>query len=144
MLKQAGIEAIEKNITHYTPVPGLQEVREAICVKFKRDNGLDFAPSQIVVSNGAKQSITNVVLRLLMGEEVILPAPYWVSYADMAAFAGGTSKVLPTSIENDFKIQPDELEAAINDKTRLRIYSSPCNPSGSVTRGKRLWPWRKC
>lgn len=133
VLKQAGIEAIEKNITHYTPVPGLQDVREAICAKFKRDNGLDFAPSQIVVSNGAKQSITNVVLTLVdPGEEVILPAPYWVSYADMVAFAGGTSKVLPTSIENDFKIQPDELEAAINDKTRLLIYSSPCNPSGSV------------
>ena len=133
VLKQAGIEAIEKNITHYTPVPGLQDVREAICAKFKRDNGLDFTPSQIVVSNGAKQSITNVVLTLVdPGEEVILPAPYWVSYADMVAFAGGTSKILPTSIENDFKIQPDELEAAINDKTRLLIYSSPCNPSGSV------------
>ena len=133
VLKQAGIDAIEKNITHYTPVPGLQDVREAICAKFKRDNGLDFTPSQIVVSNGAKQSITNVVLTLVdPGEEVILPAPYWVSYADMVAFAGGTSKVLPTSIENDFKIQPDDLEAAINDKTRLLIYSSPCNPSGSV------------
>ena len=133
VLKQAGIEAIEKNITHYTPVPGLQDVREAICAKFKRDNRLDFTPSQIVVSNGAKQSITNVVLTLVdPGEEVILPAPYWVSYADMVAFAGGTSKILPTSIENDFKIQPDELEAAINDKTRLLIYSSPCNPSGSV------------
>ncbi|RPG82660.1 MAG: pyridoxal phosphate-dependent aminotransferase [Crocinitomicaceae bacterium TMED209] len=133
VLKQAGMEAIENNITHYTPVPGLQDVREAICAKFKRDNGLDFTPSQIVVSNGAKQSITNVVLTLVdPGEEVILPAPYWVSYADMVAFAGGTSKILPTSIENDFKIQPDELKAAINDKTRLLIYSSPCNPSGSV------------
>ena len=133
VLKQAGIGAIEKNITHYTPVPGLQDVREAICSKFKRDNGLDFAPSQIVVSNGAKQSITNVVLTLVdPGEEVILPAPYWVSYADMVAFAGGMSKVLPTKIEDDFKIQPNELEAAINEKTRLLIYSSPCNPSGSV------------
>ncbi|MBN30513.1 MAG: aspartate aminotransferase [Crocinitomicaceae bacterium] len=133
VLKQAGIGAIEKNITHYTPVPGLQDVREAICSKFKRDNGLDFTPSQIVVSNGAKQSITNVVLTLVdPGEEVILPAPYWVSYADMVAFAGGMSKVLPTKIEDDFKIQPNELEAAINEKTRLLIYSSPCNPSGSV------------
>ena len=133
LIKDAGIEAIKNNITHYTPVPGLLDVREAISAKFKRDNGLDYAPSQIVVSNGAKQSITNVVLSLVdPGEEVILPAPYWVSYADMVAFAGGTHRVLPTSIEHDFKIQPDELEAAITEKTRLLIYSSPCNPSGSV------------
>jgi len=133
LIKDAGIEAIKNNITHYTPVPGLTDVREAISAKFKRDNGLDYAPSQIVVSNGAKQSITNVVLSLVdPGEEVILPAPYWVSYADMVAFAGGTHRVLPTSIEHDFKIQPDELEAAITEKTRLLIYSSPCNPSGSV------------
>jgi len=133
VLKDAGIDAIRKNITHYTPVPGLLDVREAISAKFKRDNGLDYAPNQIVVSNGAKQSITNVVLSLVdPGEEVILPAPYWVSYADMVAFAGGKHRVLPTSIEHDFKIQPDELEAAITEKTRLLIYSSPCNPSGSV------------
>jgi aspartate aminotransferase len=133
ILKDAGIQAIKDNITHYTPVPGILDVREAISMKFKRDNGLDYAPDQIVVSNGAKQSITNVVLSLIdPGEEVILPAPYWVSYADMVALAGGTSKVLATSIEHDFKIQPDALEAAINDKTRLLIYSSPCNPSGSV------------
>ena len=87
LIKDAGIEAIKNNITHYTPVPGLPDVREAISAKFKRDNGLDYAPSQIVVSNGAKQSITNVVLSLVdPGEEVILPAPYWVSYADMVAF----------------------------------------------------------
>jgi aspartate aminotransferase len=133
VLKAAGIKAIEENITHYTPVPGILDVREAISQKFKRDNGLDYAPDQIVVSNGAKQSITNVVLSLVdPGEEVILPAPYWVSYADMVALAGGTSKVLATSIEHDFKIQPEALEVAITDKTRLLIYSSPCNPSGSV------------
>ena len=133
VLKAAGIKAIEENITHYTPVPGILDVREAISQKFKRDNGLDYAPDQIVVSNGAKQSITNVVLSLVdPGEEVILPAPYWVSYADMVALAGGTSKVLATSIKDDFKIQPEALEAAITDKTRLLIYSSPCNPSGSV------------
>ena len=133
VLKAAGIKAIEENITHYTPVPGILDVREAISQKFKRDNGLNYAPDQIVVSNGAKQSITNVVLSLVdPGEEVILPAPYWVSYADMVALAGGTSKVLATSIEHDFKIQPEALEAAITDKTRLLIYSSPCNPSGSV------------
>lgn len=133
LLKQAGIQAIEQNITHYTPVPGLQDVREAIAAKFKRDNNLPYTADQIVVSNGAKQSITNVVLSLVdPGEEVILPAPYWVSYADMVALAGGTSVVLPTRIEEDFKIQPEALEAAITPQTRLLIYSSPCNPSGSV------------
>lgn len=132
-MKAAGIEAIEQNITHYTPVPGLADVREAIARKFLRDNGLAYSADQIVVSNGAKQSITNVVLSLVdPGEEVILPAPYWVSYADMVAFAGGTAVVLPTRIDEDFKIQPEALEAAITDKTRLLIYSSPCNPSGSV------------
>jgi len=109
-LKAAGIKAIQDNITHYTPVPGLADVREAICAKFKRDNGLHYTPDQIVVSNGAKQSITNVVLSLVdPGEEVILPAPYWVSYSDMVALAGGTSKILPTRIEDDFKIQPAAL-----------------------------------
>lgn len=132
-MKEAGIQAIENNITHYTPVPGILSVREAICRKFKRDNGLLFNPDQIVVSNGAKQSITNVVLALVdPGEEVILPAPYWVSYADMVAFAGGKSVILPTRIEEDFKINPHALEKAINTNTRLLIYSSPCNPSGSV------------
>ena len=132
-MKEAGIQAIENNITHYTPVPGILSVREAICRKFERDNGLLFNPDQIVVSNGAKQSITNVVLALVdPGEEVILPAPYWVSYADMVAFAGGKSVILPTRIEEDFKINPHTLEKAINTNTRLLIYSSPCNPSGSV------------
>lgn len=133
LMKDAGIQAIENNVTHYTPVPGILSVREAICRKFKRDNGLHFDPDQIVVSNGAKQSITNVVLALVdPGEEVILPAPYWVSYADMVAFAGGQTVILPTRIEEDFKINPEALEAAINANTRLLIYSSPCNPSGSV------------
>jgi aspartate aminotransferase len=132
-MKHAGVQAIENNITHYTPGPGILSVREAICRKFQRDNGLRFNPDQIVVSNGAKQSITNVVLALVdPGEEVILPAPYWVSYADMVAFAGGKSVILPTRIEDDFKINPSSLEAAINSNTRLLIYSSPCNPSGSV------------
>ena len=133
VLKDAGIQAIRENITHYTPVPGIQDVREAISAKFKRDNGLDYAPSQIVVSNGAKQSITNVVLALINpGDEVLLPAPFWVSYKDMVLLAGGTPVVLPTHIADDFKVQPDALEAAITERTRLVIYSSPCNPSGSV------------
>jgi len=132
-LKEAGIQAIRENVTHYTPVPGIAGVREAISAKFKRDNGLDYSPNQIVVSNGAKQSITNVVLALINpGDEVLLPAPFWVSYQDMVMLAGGTPVILPTKIEHDFKIQPEELESAITPKTRLVIYSSPCNPSGSV------------
>jgi aspartate aminotransferase len=133
VLKEAGIQAIRDNVTHYTPVPGIADVREAISAKFKRDNGLDYAPNQIVVSNGAKQSITNVVLALINpGDEVLLPAPFWVSYQDMVLLAGGTPVVLPTRIEDDFKVQPGDLEAAITERTRLVIYSSPCNPSGSV------------
>lgn len=132
-LKQAGIDAINANDTHYTPVAGTVRVREAISKKFKRDNGLDYAPDQIVVSNGAKQSIANVVLSIVNpGDEVILPAPYWVSYAEIVKLAKGVPVVLPTSIDDDYKIKPEALAAAINEKTRMVIYSSPCNPSGSV------------
>jgi len=132
-MKQAGIEAIEANETHYTPVPGTQRVRKAIVDKFKRDNGLEYTMDQVVVSTGAKQSLANVVLSLVNpGDEVILPAPYWVSYEEIVKVAGGVPVVLPTSIDNDYKIQPSELEAAITPKTRMVMYSSPCNPSGSV------------
>ena len=132
-MKQAGIDAIEANETHYTPVPGTARVRKAIVEKFKRDNGLEYTMDQVVVSTGAKQSLANVVLSLVdPGDEVILPAPYWVSYEEIVKVAGGIPVVLPTSINNDYKIQPSELEAAITPKTRLVMYSSPCNPSGSV------------
>ena len=132
-LKQAGIDAINANETHYTPVAGTVRVREAISKKFKRDNGLDYAPDQIVVSNGAKQSIANVVLSIVNpGDEVILPAPFWVSYAEIVKLAKGVPVVIPTSIDDDYKIKPEALEDAITDKTRMVIYSSPCNPSGSV------------
>lgn len=132
-LKQAGIDAINANDTHYTPVAGTVRVREAISKKFKRDNGLDYAPDQIVVSNGAKQSIANVVLSIVNpGDEVILPAPFWVSYAEIVKLAKGVPVILPTSIEDDYKIKPEALAEAITDKTRMVIYSSPCNPSGSV------------
>ena len=132
-MKQAGINAIEANETHYTPVPGTPRVRKAIVNKFKRDNGLEYTMDQVVVSTGAKQSLANVVLSLVdPGDEVILPAPYWVSYEEIVKVAGGVPVVLPTSIDNDYKIQPQELEAAITPKTRLVMYSSPCNPSGSV------------
>ena len=132
-LKQAGIDAIEANETHYTPVPGTPRVRKAIVEKFKRDNGLEYTMDQVVVSTGAKQSLANVVLSLVdPGDEVILPAPFWVSYEEIVKVAGGIPVVLPTSIDNDYKIQPSELEAAITPKTRLVMNSSPCNPSGSV------------
>ena len=132
-MKQAGIDAIEANETHYTPVPGTPRIRKAIVEKFKRDNGLEYTIDQVVVSTGAKQSLANVVLSLVNpGDEVILPAPYWVSYEEIVKVAGGIPVVLPTSIDNDYKIQPSELEAAITPKTRMVMYSSPCNPSGSV------------
>ncbi|MBC8271445.1 MAG: pyridoxal phosphate-dependent aminotransferase [Gammaproteobacteria bacterium] len=132
VLKQAGIDAINANETHYTPVPGTPRIREAISKKFKRDNGLDYTPDQIVVSTGAKQSLANVVLSLVNpGDEVILPAPYWVSYEEIVKVAGGIPVIIPTTIQEDYKINPEALEAAINEKTRLGIYSSPCNPSGS-------------
>ena len=132
-MKQAGIDAIHANDTHYTPVPGTPQVRNAIVKKFKRDNGLEYTPDQVVVSTGAKQSLANVVLSLVdPGDEVILPAPYWVSYEEIVKVAGGIPVVIPTRIEDDYKIQPSELEAAITPKTRLVMYSSPCNPSGSV------------
>ena len=132
-MKQAGIDAIEANETHYTPVPGTPRIRKAIVEKFKRDNGLEYTMDQVVVSTCAKQSLANVVLSLVNpGDEVILPAPYWVSYEEIVKVAGGIPLVLPTSIDNDYKIQPSELEAAITPKTRMVMYSSPCNPSGSV------------
>ncbi|MEC8400703.1 MAG: pyridoxal phosphate-dependent aminotransferase [Bacteroidota bacterium] len=132
-MKQAGMDAIEANETHYTPVPGTPRIRKAIVEKFKRDNGLEYTMEQVVVSTGAKQSLANVVLSLVNpGDEVILPAPYWVSYEEIVKVAGGIPMVLPTSIDNDYKIQPSELEAAITPKTRMVMYSSPCNPSGSV------------
>lgn len=132
-LKQAGIDAINNNETHYTPVAGTNRVREAISKKFLRDNGLNYSPDQIVVSNGAKQSIANVVLSLVNpGDEVILPAPFWVSYVEIVKVAGGVPVFIPSSIDVDYKITPEALKAAITDKTRMVIYSSPCNPSGSV------------
>jgi len=132
-LKQSGIDSINANETHYTPVPGTQRVRDAISKKFKRDNGLVYNSDQIVVSTGAKQSLANVILSLVNpGDEVILPAPFWVSYIELIKVAGGVPVILPTGIKEDYKINPEALEAAINEKTRMMIYSSPCNPSGSV------------
>lgn len=132
-IKEACKTAIDENYSHYPPVNGYGPVREAISRKFKRDNNLDYSPDQIVVSTGAKQSLANVVLSIVSsGEDVILPAPYWVSYADIVRLANANPIGLPTSIDNDFKVTAAELEAAITPKTRMIIYSSPCNPSGSV------------
>ncbi len=132
-IKKAAIEAIENNYTHYPPVNGYLEVRQAISKKFKRDNELDYAADQIVVSTGAKQSIANVVLSLVNpGDEVLLPAPYWVSYSEIVKVAGGIPVVIPTSVESDFKVTPAQLESAISGSTRMIIYSSPCNPTGTV------------
>lgn len=132
-IKAAANRAIADNYTHYPPVNGYAEVREAISRKFKRDNDLDYSPEQIVLSTGAKQSLANLVMALVnLDEEVLLPAPYWVSYSEIVKVAGGVPVVIPTTIDNDFKLTPDQLEAAITDRTRMIIYSSPCNPSGSV------------
>ena len=132
-IKEAAIDAIKNNYTHYPPVPGYPEVREAIAKKFKRDNNLDYGPENILISTGAKQSLMNVVLSLVNpGEEILLPAPYWVSYQAMAEVAEAKAVIIPTTIDSDFKITPAQLEAHINANTRLMIFSSPCNPSGSV------------
>lgn len=132
-IKEAAIKAIHENKTHYPPVPGYLELRKAICHKLKRDNNLDYTPEQIVVSTGAKHSIANAIISLVnAGEEVILPAPYWVSYKEMIKLARGTAVYIPTRVENDFKITPEQLEAAITPKTKILLYSSPCNPTGSV------------
>lgn len=132
-IKDAAKQAIDKGYTKYTPVPGYPELRKAIVQKFKRDNNLDYTADQIVVSTGAKQSIANVVLSLINpGDEVLLPAPYWVSYAAIAELAEGTCTEIPTTIESNFKVTAELLEQYITPKTKLIIFSSPCNPTGSV------------
>ena len=132
-IKDAAIKAINENYTHYTPVPGYPELRKAISTKFKRDNNLDYSPEQIVVSTGAKHSLANVALSLLNpGDEVILPAPFWVSYKEIVKLAGAKHISIPTTIEQDFKVTADDIKKAITDKTRMIWFSTPCNPSGSV------------
>lgn len=138
-IKQAAFDAINENYSHYSPVPGFLELRQAILEKLKRDNSLDYKPTQICVSNGAKQSILNVLTAIINdGDEVILPAPYWVSYHEMVKLVGGNSVFVETSIETDFKITAEQLEKAITPKTKALLYSSPCNPSGSYYTKKEL------
>ena len=132
-VKNAAIQAILDNQSHYPPVPGIAELRKAISSKLLRDNNLVYKPSQIIVSNGAKQSIMNAMFALLNeGDEVIIPAPFWVSYPEMVKLAGGTPVVIPSDVDQDFKINGQQLEGAITAKTKAFIFSSPCNPSGSV------------
>ena len=132
-IKDAAIQAIKEDYNSYPPVDGYTELKQAIITKFKRDNNLDYTPAQIVVSTGAKQSLANIAMVLLnKGDEVILPSPYWVSYSDMTQLFGGVPVRIPSGIDTDFKISPEQLEAAITPKTKMVLFSSPCNPSGSV------------
>ena len=132
-IKDAAKKAVNDNYNSYSPVDGYADLKDAICTKFKRDNNLNYIPSQIVVSTGAKQSIANLCMVLLNpGDEVLLPAPYWVSYSAIATLAEAKSVIIPSSIETDFKITPKQLEAAITPKTKLIMFNSPNNPSGTI------------
>jgi aspartate aminotransferase len=132
-IKDAAKKAIDDNWSHYTPVPGFLDLREAVCTKFKRDNDLDYKPENIVVSTGAKQSLANAVLALVdEGDEVIIPTPYWVTYSELVKIARGKVVEIHSTTANGFKINAGQLEAAITDRTKVFLFSSPCNPSGSV------------
>ncbi len=139
VIKEVAKKAIDDNFSYYTHVSGYLELREAICKKFKRDNGLDFSPEEIVVSTGAKQSIANAVLCIVNpGDEVIIPAPFWVSYLEILKLAEGIPVIVDTTIQSDFKISPKQLEKVITSKTRLIMLSTPCNPTGSVYNKEEL------
>jgi len=132
-IKEAAKQAVDNNFSFYSPVPGYPALRNAICAKLKSENGLEYKPEQIVCSNGAKQSVCNVILAIIgKGDEVIIPAPYWVSYPEMVTLADGKSVSVYAGIEQDFKITPAQLEAAITPKTKAIILCSPSNPTGSV------------
>lgn len=132
-IKEAAKKALDQNFTHYTPVSGYQDLREAICVKLQRDNQLSYTPEQIVVSTGAKQSLANAILSLLNpGDEAIIPIPYWVSYKELVKLTQGIPVFLRSGVDTDFKVNAAQIEEAITPKTKLLIFSSPCNPSGSV------------
>lgn len=132
-IKAAAKQAIDDNWSHYTPVAGYQDLREAVCEKFQRDNQLAYQPENIVVSTGAKQSLANVMLAMVdVGDEVIIPAPFWVTYSELVKIAGGVPVIVPTTMENKFKITPAQLEAHITPRSKMFLFSSPCNPSGAV------------
>jgi len=133
IIKDFAKKAIDDNFSYYTHVSGYVELREAICKKFKRDNGLNYTTEEIVVSTGAKQSIANAVLCLVNpGDEVIIPAPFWVSYLEILKLSEGVPKIINTNIDSDFKITAEQLEKTITSKTRMILISTPCNPTGSV------------
>ncbi len=132
-IREAAKNFIDQGYVYYTPVAGIPELRQAICEKFKRENNLDFKPEQIIVSTGAKHSLMNLILTLVeVGDEVIIPTPYWVSYSEMVKLSEGTCVYVPGKEENNFKITPEQLEASITEKSRVFLFSSPCNPTGSV------------
>ncbi len=132
-VKQAAKKAIDDNYSHYTPVAGYADLREAVCTKLKRDNNLDYKPENIIASTGAKQSLANVILAVVdIGDEVIIPTPYWVTYSELVRLADGKPVFVQSTLESDYKITPQQLEAAITPKTKLFMFSSPCNPSGAV------------
>jgi aspartate aminotransferase len=132
-IREAAKKAIDDGYTFYPPISGYAELRKAVSAKFKRENNLDYNPDQVVISTGAKQSIANVVLCLVNpGDEVIIPLPYWVSYIEIVKLAEGVTVPIHTTVQSEFKITPEQLEAAITPKTKLFIFSSPCNPTGSV------------
>ncbi len=138
-IKEAAKKALDENYTYYTPVPGYPELRKAISAKLKRENNLDYGFDQIVVGTGAKQAIANAVMCLVNpGDEVLVPTPYWVSYSEVIKLAEGKSVFIPATVENEFKISPEQLEQAITEKTKLFLFSSPCNPTGSVYNRKEL------
>lgn len=138
-IKEAAKKAIDDNYSHYTPVAGFLETRNAVIEKLKRDNGLTYSPEQILISTGAKQSIANVMMAILeKGKEIVIPTPYWVSYSEIARMAGGEVVFINTTAAQGYKITPEQLEAAITENTRLFIFSSPCNPTGAVYSQKEL------
>ena len=138
-IKDAAIQAVKDNWSHYPPVAGYPELREAVCYKLKRDNNLDYKPENIIVSTGAKQSLANAVMAVVdKGDEVIIPTPYWVTYSEIVKLSDGDVKFVRTSLENNFKITPEELEAAITPKSKLFIFSSPSNPTGTIYSKKEL------
>ncbi|MDE6493889.1 MAG: pyridoxal phosphate-dependent aminotransferase [Bacteroidales bacterium] len=139
VIKEAGIEAINNNFTHYPPVPGFLDLRKAVCTKLLRDNGLSYSPDQIVVGNGGKHAIMNVLMAMVdPGDEVVIPAPCWVSYPEMVKFTEGVPVLVTAGIEDNFKITPAKLEAAITPKTKLVIFNSPSNPTGMVYNREEL------
>ncbi|MDI9338375.1 MAG: pyridoxal phosphate-dependent aminotransferase [Alphaproteobacteria bacterium] len=138
-IKEAGIKAIHDNWSHYTPVAGFLDLREAVCSKLKNDNNLIYTPEEIIVSTGAKQSLANVILSLVdEGDDVLIPTPYWVTYSELVKIARGKVVEIPTTVNSNFKINAAQLEAAITDKTKLFLFSSPCNPSGAVYSAQEL------